>query len=413
MPARRVFVTGVGLVSPLGNDVATAFDRLCAGQTGVRRVTSDSGMPGGDAIVAPAEFEIGEAIPRMTARLMARATQMAVLAAASAFKDSGLPAGAAWTDDAGTYVGSGLGGSEAMEHHFRRYLATPPLRSRAATVPMIMANGPASHISMQFGLKGPSLAHSVACVSSAVAIGEAFRAVRDGYLHVAVSGGAESQLNEATIAGWMALGVLASEHPDGPEASSRPFDAERTGLVLGEGAAIMILESGEALAARGGTALAEIVGYGVSSDAHNLTEPLEEGQVSAMRRALADACLEPGDIGYINAHATGTVNGDRVEWRAIQETFGERATSIPVSSSKGAHGHLVGATSALEAVWTVQALRSGRIPPTANLTRPDPDCPLDCVPLVGRQVAGLRYALSNSFAFGGTNVALVFGGVDG
>jgi 3-oxoacyl-[acyl-carrier-protein] synthase II len=399
------------LVSPLGNDVATAFDRLYAGQSAVRRVTSDSRMPGGDAIVAPASFELGDAIPRMKARLMARAAQMAVLAAGSALESSELDPGDAWTREVGIYIGSGLGGSEVLENHYRRYFATPTQRSRAATTAMIMANGPASHISMHFGLTGPSLSYSVACVSSAVALGEAFRAIRDGYLHTAVSGGAEAQLNEGTVAAWMALGALASEHPDGPEVSSRPFDAERTGLVLGEGAAILILESEEALRARGGTALAEIVGYGVSSDAHNLTEPLEEGQVLAMRRALADAALEPRAIGYVNAHATGTPGGDKVEWSAIETTFGEHARRMPVSSSKGAHGHLVGATSALEAVWTVLALRTGRIPPTASLTRPDPECPLDCVPLVGRKVDGLRYALSNSFAFGGTNAALVFGRV--
>jgi len=398
-------------VSPLGNDVAKAFDRLYAGESAVRRVTSDSGMPGGDAIVAPADFELGDAIPRMKGRLMARAAQMAVLAAGSALESSELDPGDAWTREVGIYIGSGLGGSEVLENHYRRYFATPTQRSRAATTAMIMANGPASHISMQFGLTGPSLSYSVACVSSAVALGEAFRAIRDGYLHTAVSGGAEAQLNEGTVAAWMALGALASEHPDGPEVSSRPFDAERTGLVLGEGAAVLILESEEALTARGGTALAEILGYGVSSDAHNLTEPLEEGQVLAMRRALADAALEPRAIGYVNAHATGTPAGDKVEWSAIETTFGEHARRMPVSSSKGAHGHLVGATSALEAVWTVLSLRTGRIPPTASLTRPDPECPLDCVPLVGRKVEGLQHALSNSFAFGGTNAALVFGRV--
>lgn len=407
MAARRVFVTGMGLVSPLGNDVSEAFDRLYAGESAVRRVTSDSGMPGGDAIVAPAEFELGDAIPRMQGRLMARAAQMAVLAAGSALASSRLDPDGAWKRDAGIYIGSGLGGSEVLENHYRRYFASQ--RSRAATTAMIMANGPASHISMHFGLTGPSLSYSVACVSSAVALGEAFRAIRDGYLHTAVAGGAEAQLNEGTIGAWMALGALATEHADGPHATSRPFDAQRTGLVLGEGAAVLVLESEESLADRGGTALAEIVGYGVSSDAHNLTEPLEEGQVLAMRRALADAALEPGAVGYVNAHATGTLTGDLVEARAISTAFGEHAPSIPVSSSKGAHGHLVGATSALEAIWTVMALHDGRIPPTANLTRPDPECALDCVPLVGRQVEGLRYALSNSFAFGGTNAALVFG----
>jgi len=265
---------------------------------------------------------------------------------------------------------------------------------------------------MQFGLTGPAVTHSVACVSSAVALGEAFRAIRDGYTELAVAGGAEAQLNEGTIAAWEALGAMASEHADGPQASSRPFDAERTGLVLGEGAALLVLESEEAAAARGAEALGEIVGFGMSSDAHNLTEPLPEGQVRAMRRTLADAGMEPDAVGYINAHATGTIAGDRAEWTAIERVFGSRAGGIPVSSSKGAHGHLVGAASALEAVWTVLALRTGRVPPTANLTSPDPDCPLDCVPLEARPADGLRFALSNSFAFGGSNAALLFAKIE-
>lgn len=405
--ARRVFVSGMGLVSPLGNEVAPAFEKLYAGASAVRRVDSGSGMAGGDAIVAPSVFETDAEIPRVKARLMARAAKMAVLATRSALSSSGLEPGGPWGSEAGIYVGSGLGGSEALEDHYRAYFSTPPRRSRPATTPMIMASGPASHMSMHFGLTGPSLTYSVACVSSAVALGEAFRAVRDGYLKTAIAGGAEAQLNEGTVGAWMALGALAKEHADGPGASSRPFDAERTGLVLGEGAAILVLESDEALRARGGAALAEVVGYGMSSDAHNLTEPHEHGQVLAMRRALADAGVGTGDIGYVNAHATGTPTGDRVEWTAISTAFGEHVSRIPVSSTKGAHGHLVGATSALEAIWTVLALRTGRVPPTANLTHPDPDCPLDCVPLVGRQVENLRYALSNSFAFGGTNAALV------
>jgi 3-oxoacyl-[acyl-carrier-protein] synthase II len=397
----------MGLISPLGNDVEAAFEKLYGGASAVRRVVSESGMAGGDAIVAPSVFETHPVIPRVKSRVMARAAQMAVLATDSALASSGLEPGASWAREAGIYVGSSLGGSEALEDHYRAYFATPARRLRPATTPMIMASGPASHVSMHFGLTGPSLTYSVACVSSAVAVGEAFRAIRDGYLETAIAGGAEAQLNEGTVAAWLALGALATEHADGPASSSRPFDAERTGLVLGEGAAILILESEEALRARGGDALAEVLGYGMSCDAHNLTEPHEHGQVLAMRRALTDAGLDPDDIGYVNAHATGTPTGDRVEWTAISNALGERARRIPVSSSKGAHGHLVGATSALETIWTVLALRTGRVPPTANLTHPDPDCPLDCVPLVGREVEGLRYALANSFAFGGTNAALV------
>lgn len=409
MTRRRVFVTGMGLISPLGNEVGPAFERLCAGETGVRRVDGGSGLSGDNAIVAPVDFELGDAVPRVRARLMARVSQMAVLSTASALKSAGLTRGSDWEKNAGVYMGCGLGGSEAIVDHMSRYLAHPPQRPRAATVPMIMASGPASHISLEWGITGPSLTYSVACISSAVALGEAFRAIRDGYLDTAIAGGSEAQLNAATVSAWMALGALASEHADGAEASSRPFDAERTGLVLGEGAAVLVLESEGSVRERGATPLAEVIGFGLSSDAFNLTEPQKEGQALAIRRCLDDAGVEPRDIGYVNAHATATVTGDRAEWTAIEATFGEKAGSVPVSSTKGAHGHLIGATSAMEAVWTVEALRTGRIPPTANLTHPDPDCPLDCVPLVGRDVDGLRYALSNSFAFGGSNAAMVFG----
>jgi 3-oxoacyl-[acyl-carrier-protein] synthase II len=260
---------------------------------------------------------------------------------------------------------------------------------------------------MRYGITGPTLTYSIACVSSAVALGEAFRAIRDGYLEIAVAGGSEAQLNPGTVAAWHELGVLAKEHESGPEASSRPFDATRTGLVLGEGAAILILEAEDSLSARGVEPLAEVMGYGVCSDAHNLTEPLAEGQATAIRLALDDAQLSPDRIGYVNAHATGTLAGDRVESEAIKQAFGSHASTVAISSTKSMHGHLVGAAGALEAALTIRALQTGRIPPTANLTEADPACDLDYVPLVGRSKPDLEYALSNSFAFGGTNAALV------
>jgi 3-oxoacyl-[acyl-carrier-protein] synthase II len=209
------------------------------------------------------------------------------------------------------------------------------------------------------------------------------------------------------LAGWRELSVLASEHPTGAEASSRPFDKHRTGLVLGEGAIVLVLESESAARARGVEAMAEIVGYGASSDAYNLTEPCPDGQARAMRLALEDAALSGERIGYVNAHATGTLSGDRVEAEAIRSTFGGHADKLAVSSTKSVHGHLVGAASALEAALTVRSLQTGRIAPTANLTDPDPECDLDCVPLVGRESSDLEYALSNSFAFGGSNATLV------
>jgi 3-oxoacyl-[acyl-carrier-protein] synthase II len=270
-----------------------------------------------------------------------------------------------------------------------------------------MANAPASHISMAYGILGPSLTYSIACSSSGMAIGEAFRAIRDGYLNRALAGGTESMLNDGTIAAWEGLGVLAKEHVDGPAASSRPFSKDRTGFVLGEGSAALVLEAEDAMRSHGAQPIAEVVGFGASSDAHNLTQPAIDGQVRAMRAALQDAGLEPEAIGYINAHATATPAGDKIEIDAIKQTFGEHARCLAVSATKSMHGHLVGAAGALEFAITVLALNKGRLPPTAHLTVPDPACDLDCVPLTGRPAPQLEYALSNSFAFGGSNAVLI------
>ncbi|MDH3729317.1 MAG: beta-ketoacyl-[acyl-carrier-protein] synthase family protein, partial [Myxococcales bacterium] len=248
---------------------------------------------------------------------------------------------------------------------------------------------------------------SIACASSTVALGEAFRAIRDGYADRLLGAGAEAMLNDGTIAGWKRLGVLASPHASGPEASSRPFDRERSGFVLGEGAVVFVLESENAMEERGGEPLAEIVGFGASSDAHSITDPYVDGLESAMRRALADAELEPSAVGYVNAHATATAKGDPVELEAIARIFGPGAPGLAVSSTKGVHGHLVGAAGALEALLTVGALRGRRVPPNTFLDDPDPDLGIDLVPKVGRDADDLEFAMSNSFAFGGSNAVLV------
>ena len=390
------------------------FDRVFAGESAVQKVQIEAnglqieanGLRS-DMLLSPVDFDPGHLIPKLPGRYMARASKMAVVAAHHALERSGLLLSGVGPAEAGIYIGCGLGGSEELQAHYERYLADPPRRLRAATTPMIMASGPASHISMTYGITGPSVTYSIACVSSAVAIGEAFRAIRHGYLDTVLAGGAEAQLNTGTLAGWRELSVLATEHATGAEASSRPFDTHRTGLVLGEGSVVLVLESESAAQARGAEPLAEIVGYGVSSDAYNLTEPCPVGQACAMRLALEDASLAGERIGYVNAHATGTLLGDRVEAEAIRNTFGSHADKLAVSSTKSVHGHLIGAASALEAALTVRTLQTGRIAPTANLTDPDPECDLDCVPLVGREAPELEYALSNSFAFGGSNATLV------
>ena len=407
---RRVFITGLGLIAPHGEDPESVFDRIYQGDSAVRMVRSGTVDFGSDLPLATADFTPKDRIPKTQKLFMARASQMAVVAAEGALQSSGLfGVGQEGPEDGeiGVYMGCGLGGAEILQEGYRTYFVRQSRRGRPSTVPMIMASGPASHISMRFGLHGPTHTYSIACASSTVAIGEAFRAIRDGYLDTALSGGAEAMLNDGSIAAWERLGVLASSHTDGPEASSRPFDLERTGFVLGEGAALLVLEAESALQERAVDPIAEIIGYGVSSDAFSLTEPHAAGQEAAMRSAITDADIEREEVQYVNAHATGTPSGDPIEIEAIKSIFEDHASNLAVSSTKSVHGHLVGASGALETAISAIALQKGRIPPTANLTHPDPSCDLDCVPEYGREAPELTVAISNSFAFGGSNATLV------
>ena len=406
---RRVFIMGIGLVSPHGTDIDEVFERLYTGKSAIRKVRSGTAEHGTDALLAQVSFDPGRTISRTQSFTMDRVAQLAVVAAHDALSSASLLEDVTPPKPSpmGVYFGCGLGGSQALQDAYRVYWERHSRRLKPTTVPLIMANAPASHISMQYKMVGPTLTYSVACASSAIAIGEAFRAIRDGYIDSVLAGGAESMMNDGTIAAWEMLGVLAKEHPDGPEASSRPFSADRTGFVLGEGAAALVLECEESARRRGAQPLAEIVGYGSASDGHNLTQPFMDGQVRAMQFALSDAGLSGDEIGYINAHATGTPAGDTVEIDAIKQTFGAHAHALAVSATKSMHGHLVGAAGALECAITALVLLKQRIPPTAFLTQQDPACDLDCVPCAGRNAGDLRYALSNSFAFGGSNAALI------
>ena len=270
-----------------------------------------------------------------------------------------------------------------------------------------MNNAAAAHISIDHALRGPSLTYSTACSSSAIAIGEACRAIRHGYADLAIAGGAESLLNLGTIRAWEALRTLANEDPEDPSTSCRPFSKDRSGLVLGEGAGIVVLETEEHARARGATIYAELAGYGAASDASHLTKPSQEGQAAAMRMALADAGLDGDRIGYINAHGTATLAGDVSETAAIKEVFGPHARRLAVSSTKSMHGHLMGATGAVEFITAILALQRGSLPPTANLRVPDPECDLDYVANTARTGVTLEAVMSNSFAFGGSNAVLV------
>jgi 3-oxoacyl-[acyl-carrier-protein] synthase II len=404
---RRVFVTGLGFVSPHGEDPAAMFERICLGESAIRMVRSGTPEMGAHVLLASIEFEPGDRINKVDRLFMARAAQMAVVATRNALEDSGLMAEGRGPEKAAVFMGCGLGGAEVLQHSYSTYFERHTRRGRPTTVPMIMASGPASQVCMQFGIYGPAHTYSIACASSSVAIGEGFRSIRDGYADVVIAGGAEAMLNDGSVAAWEAVGVIAKEHTEGAGTSCRPFDLERTGLVLGEGAATLILESEERATARGAECLAEIVGFGASSDAHKLTEPSVDGQERAIRNALEDAGLPADAVGYINAHATGTPAGDLVEIEAVKRAFGAAAQAVAISSTKSMHGHLVGASGALECGISALALHERRIPPTANLTVPDPACDLDCVPGVGRDAPDLEVALSNSFAFGGSNATLV------
>ncbi len=407
MGGRRVFVTGLGLVSPHGEDPTEVFGQLCRGESAVRMVRTGTPELGADTLLAPVDFDPSHRLAKLDRIFMARCAEMAVIAARNALEGAGLFVDGGGPQEAGVYMGCGLGGAEVLQAAYRIYFERRSRRGRPTTVPQIMASGPASHVCMQLGIQGRANTYSIACASSSVAIGEAFRSIRDGYSDVAIAGGTEALLNDGSLAAWQSIGVIATERLDGAERSCRPFDLERTGLVLGEGAATLILESEQRAYARGAEPLAEIVGFGASSDAHKLTEPSADGQERAMRSALEDAGIPAGSVGYINAHATGTQAGDPVEIEAIKAVFGEATQDLAVSSTKSMHGHLVGAAGALECAITALALRERRIPPTANLTAPDPGCDLDCVAGVGRDAPDLEFAMSNSFAFGGSNATLV------
>lgn len=406
MERRRVFVTGLGIVSPHGDSPDDMFRRIGGGESAIRKYHFDREGREADRLVARVEGNPdGEFTPSQKFAIDP-AAQIGIVAGNRALADAGLIGRAELLRDAGLYFGASYGAT-ALDEVFENFYARKSKRNKPTVVARTMPNATAAHLSMQHGILGPAYTYSVACASSAIAIGEAFRAVRDGYLEVAVAGGTQATALDAILCGWEAMSVLAKEHPDGPAASVRPFDVARSGFAIGEGAAALILECESRVLARGGTPIAELVGYGASSDAFNITQPLQAGQARCMTAAMADAGIGPEVVGYVNAHATATKVGDVVEIRAIREAFGAHAARLAVSSTKSMHGHLVEAAGALELVVTVLALSTRFLPPTANLTEPDPECDLDLVPRVGRAAADLEYAMSNSFAFGGSNVSLL------
>jgi len=411
----KVVITGSGLICPLGADKASTFAALLAARSGIgaRPPSIAQWLP--HVVVAEAAADPQNLVDRSDQGLD-RATQFAVIAAAQAVAEARLTVSADESHGVGVYVGIGFGGSQTTDSLYTRFyntLSDPSLKHKdptvmhPLTVPRIMANAAAATLSMRYGLRGTSNTYSVACASSAMAIGEAYRAIRHGYLDAAIVVGTEAMLNPGVMMGWNALRVMAKPDPVDPARSCRPFSKDRNGFVVGEGAAALVLESATRCRNRGATALAELVGYGCSSDAAHLTAPNVEGQARAMHQALAEAKLAPAQIQYINAHGTATDAGDMVETQSIRTVFGAAAESVAVSSTKSMHGHLIGAAGALEFAISLEALRSGSLPPTAYLDVPDPRCDLDYVAREARHGVAVEAVMSNSFAFGGTNVSLV------
>ena len=404
---RRVAVSGLGVISPLGNDVATFFAALATGRSGIGRLNGRLAERLGCRIGGIVTFDAAEHFPAPKVRMLDRVSQFALAAAHQCVKDAGLDFAGMDKGRVGVFVGTGLGGAEATDDGYFTLYAQNSDRVKPFSVLMAMANAPASWIGLEWALTGPNLTYSTACSSSAVAIGEAARRIASGEVDVMIAGGAEAPLNFGTMKAWEALKTLATEDKDDPSASCKPFSRDRSGLVLGEGAAMVVLEDWEHLRRRGGRTRGEIAGYGLATDAAHITRPSLEGQRAAMEKALADSGVALEDIGYINAHGTGTAANDGVETAAIKETFGERAYRTPISSTKSMHGHLLGAAGAIELIATLLALENRLAPPTINLRVPDPECDLDYVPLEARSIPKARAALSNSFAFGGTNAVLV------
>ena len=403
----RVVITGIGVVSPLGNDPDTFFRALVEGRPGIRKLASPWSASLALPMAGTVDVDIDAHFSKIRRIGLDRVTLLALLAARQAVSASGIALAGTAGENAGLFWGTGMGGATALEASYHDLLVNRAARLKPTTIVMAMNNAAAGQIAIEAGIRGPSYTYSQACSSSAVAIGEAYRAVRHGVVGTALAGGAEALLTQGVLKAWESLGTLANAGSDQPETACRPFAKDRSGFVLGEGAAALILEEHVAACRRGASILAEIVGYGNTTDASHITQPDAAGQARAMRMALAEADLEPSEIDHINAHGTGTKVGDVVETRALKDVFGDFAKQVPISATKALHGHLMGATGALEFIAAVQAMREGVAPPTAHLWHPDPECDLDYVPLVSRPLARSFNVMSNSFGFGGSNAVLV------
>lgn len=404
---RRVAITGLGVVAPLGNSVDELFGQLAAGRSAIRGLTSPRSERLQSPIGAAADFDGAAHFTSVRLRLLDRVSQLALVAAGQAIGDARLDFATEARERCGVSVGTSMGGVESTDEGYYTLYGECSERIQPFSVLAAMTNAPAAWIGIDYGLSGPNLTYSTACSSSAVAVGEAARRIRCGDVDVMLAGGAEAPLTFGVLRAWEAMRTLAAVDPHDPSASCRPFARTRTGLVLGEGAAFVVLEEWEHALARGAVVHAELSGYGLTSDVVHITRPTVDGQANAMRAALRSAGLGAESIHYINAHGTATLHNDATETAAIKQVFGARAYSIPVSSTKSMHGHLLGAAGALEFVIAVAGLERGIVPPTMHINAPDPECDLDYVANQARSGMPLRSVMSNSFAFGGTNAVLI------
>ncbi len=409
--SERVVVTGIGIVSPVGLDAETTWRALCAGESGVGMITQFDTTQFRVKIAAEVKnWDPTPYISKKKLKEMERFTEFAMGAATMAIADAKLELSGEERDEAGCFVGVGLGGLSTLERTKQVLLEKGPSRISPYSIPAIISNLAAGQISMAFGLRGPSYCTTSACSSGAHALGEAAEWIRRGRAQVMVAGGAEATITPVGIGGFEAMMALSKRNDD-PKTASRPFDKTRDGFVSGEGSAVLILESLSRAKKRGARIYCELTGYGASSDAHHLTGPAPrgEGAQRSMRMALKDAKVAPDQVDYLNAHATATPAGDVAETHAIMDVFGTHATDkkLWVSSTKSMTGHLLGAAGALESAICALAIAQGRVPPTINLNDPDPECTLDYVANAGRE-RSIKHALNNSFGFGGTNAALVF-----
>ena len=396
---RRVVITGAGCISPLGLDLETTWRGLAAGESGIGPVTQVPSEKLGIKIAAEVkDFDPKAHFDEKRLSILDRVSQFTLVAAREAIAGSGIEFSDELSARTAVIIGTGAGGMNTVDASYRRLYEDGVRRVFPMTIPRLMISAATSHVTMEFGLSGPAYAVSSACSSANHAIGDAFQMVRSGRVEAAVAGGTEACITLGTMLGWQALRVMA---PD----TCRPFSADRKGMVLGEGAAVFVLETLDAAKARGADILCEIVGFGMSSDAADIVQPQEAGAAASMAMALADGGLEPTDVDYVNAHGTGTGANDATETAALKRVFGEHASRLAISSTKSMHGHALGAAGAIELAATLKAIEHGIAPPTANYREADPECDLDYVPNQAREMK-IDVALSNSFAFGGLNAVL-------